>query len=209
MKCHRPALKTLEHSEARGATTAEVLAEIRACTVCAPYLPNPPRPILQASSSARLRIIGQAPGRLAHESGIPFNDPSGEVLRDWLGVDRDTFYDAGLIALVPTGFCYPGTRDGADLPPRPECAPLWQARLAATMPCVRLTLLVGGWSHAFHLGAKGRVADTVARYRETLPAVFPLPHPSWRNRAWAARNPWFASDVLPALRQAVARALAD
>lgn len=188
--------------------TATVLAEIRACRVCAAQLPQPPRPILQAGRRARLLIVGQAPGRRAHDSGIPFNDPSGDVLRAWLGVSREVFYDPDQVALVPTGFCYPGTAHGADLPPRPECAPLWQARLTATLPDIRLTLLVGGWSHAFHLGARGTVAATVAGYRAHLPQRFPLPHPSWRNRAWAARHPWFEAEVLPALRERVARVLA-
>lgn len=188
--------------------TATVLAEIRACTVCAAQLPQPPRPVLQAGASARLLIVGQAPGRLAHETGVPFNDPSGDVLRAWLGVDRAVFYDPARIALVPTGFCYPGTSDGADLPPRPECAPLWQARLRATMPNIRLTLLVGGWAQRFHLGTRASVATTVAAWRSHLQhGVFPLPHPSWRNRAWAARNPWFEAEVLPALRRRVTRAL--
>ena len=188
-------------------TTAVLLAEIRACRVCAAHLPNEPRPVLQAGSRARLLVIGQAPGRRAHESNTPWNDPSGDALRQWLGVDREIFYDPARVALVPTGFCYPGTVDGADLPPRPECAPLWHARLLATMPQIRLTLLVGGWAHAYHLGARASVAQTVMAYRSHLPHRFPLPHPSWRNRAWSARHPWFASEVLPALREQVAAAL--
>jgi len=130
------------------------------------------------------------------------------VLRAWLGVSREAFYDADRIALVPTGFCYPGTVNGADLPPRPECAPLWHARLLATMPAIRLTLLVGSWAQRHHLGTSDTVAATVAAYRAHLPGVFPLPHPSWRNRAWAARHPWFEAEVLPALRGSVAQALA-
>ncbi|HRZ01554.1 MAG TPA: uracil-DNA glycosylase family protein [Burkholderiaceae bacterium] len=189
-------------------TTAQVLALIRACQVCAAHLPQPPRPVLQAGAGARLLIVGQAPGLRAHDSGTPWNDPSGEVLRAWLGVSREAFYDADRIALVPTGFCYPGTVNGADLPPRPECAPLWHARLLATMPAIRLTLLVGGWAQRHHLGTRDTVAATVAAYRAHLPGVFPLPHPSWRNRAWAARHPWFEAEVLPALRCSVAQALA-
>ncbi|MEF9943444.1 MAG: uracil-DNA glycosylase family protein [Burkholderiaceae bacterium] len=189
-------------------STAVVLAEIRACRVCAAQLPNEPRPILQAGSRARLLVIGQAPGRRAHDSNTPWNDPSGDVLRSWLGVSREVFYDAAKIALVPTGFCYPGTAGSADLPPRPECAPLWHARLLATLPQVALTLLVGGWAHAYHLSTRASVAQTVAAYRTYLPHRFPLPHPSWRNRAWSARNPWFAAEVLPALRERVADVLA-
>ena len=189
-------------------TTHQVLAQIRACRVCEAYLPQPPRPVLQAGAGARLLIVGQAPGRRAHDSGIPFNDPSGDVLRSWLGVTREVFYDPERIALMPTGFCYPGTVAGADLPPRPECAPLWHARLLATLPEIRLTLLVGGWAHRYHLGTRASVAATVAAWRKHLPGVFPLPHPSWRNRAWAARHPWFEAEVLPALRARVKRMLA-
>lgn len=189
-------------------TTHQVLAQIRACRVCEAYLPQPPRPVLQAGAGARLLIVGQAPGRRAHDSGIPFNDPSGDVLRSWLGVTREVFYDPERIALMPTGFCYPGTVAGADLPPRPECAPLWHARLLATLPEIRLTLLVGGWAHRYHLGTRASVAATVAAWHEHLPGVFPLPHPSWRNRAWAARHPWFEAEVLPALRARVKRMLA-
>jgi uracil-DNA glycosylase len=189
-------------------STSAVLAQIRACQVCAAHLPQPPRPVLQAGAGARLLIIGQAPGRRAHDSGVPFNDPSGDVLRDWLGVTREVFYDPERIALMPTGFCYPGTVNGADLPPRPECAPLWHARLLATLPAIRLTLLVGGWAHRCHLDTRASVGATVAAWREHLPRVFPLPHPSWRNRAWAARHPWFEAEVLPALRMKVAAALA-
>jgi uracil-DNA glycosylase len=189
-------------------STAAVLAQIRACQVCAAHLPQPPRPVLQAGAGARLLIIGQAPGRRAHDSGVPFNDPSGDVLRDWLGVTRELFYDPERIALMPTGFCYPGTVNGADLPPRPECAPLWHARLLATLPAIPLTLLVGGWAQRHHLGTRAPVAATVAAWREHVPRVFPLPHPSWRNRAWAARHPWFEAEALPALRAQVRRALA-
>lgn len=190
-------------------TTEQVLALIRACRVCEAHLPQPPQPVLQAGAAARLLIVGQAPGRRAHESLTPWNDPSGEVLRAWLGVSREVFYDLDRIALVPTGFCYPGTVDGADLPPRPECAPLWHARLLATMPRIRLTLLVGGWAHRHYLGTREPVAATVAAYRAHLPRVFPLPHPSWRNRAWANRHPWFVTEVLPELRRRVTQALAN
>ena len=150
-------------------------------------------------------IVGQAPGRRVHESGIPWNDPSGDRLRAWLGMDRDTFYDSARIAIVPVGLCYPGTVNGSDLPPRPECAPLWQPRFRAALPRLRLTLLVGQYAQAHYLGAarKKTLSETVRAYREYLPDFFPLPHPSWRNTAWITRNPWFAAQLLPALRGAI------
>lgn len=180
-----------------------LLAEVRACTICAVHLPNPPRPVLQAARSARVQVVGQAPGRKVHESGIPWNDPSGDLLREWLGIDRDTFYDARRIAIVPAGFCYPGKGPSGDLPPRPECAPQWHPRLRALLPQVRMTLLIGQYAQAYYLGRRrGKsLADTVRAYREFLPEFFPLPHPSPRNRRWLAQNPWFERDVLPALRR--------
>ena len=154
---------------------------------------------------ARLLIVGQAPGRRVHESGIPWNDPSGDVLRAWLAMDRDAFYDTSRIAIVPAGLCYPGTVGDADLPPRPVCAPLWQPRFRAALPDVRLTLLVGMYAQAFYLKEtrKRTLSETVRAYGEYLPEFFPLPHPSWRNRAWAKRNPWFEARVIPELRRRV------
>lgn len=184
--------------------------EARACRICAPQLPLGPRPVFLAGRSARVLIVGQAPGRRAHDTGIPWNDPSGETLRAWLALDRAAFYDRSRIAIVPIGLCYPGTAGGADLPPRPECAPLWQARFRAALPGIRLTLLVGAYAQAFHLKKRKKqtLAKTVQAYREYLPEFFPLPHPSWRNRAWLARNPWFARRVVPELRRCIIRALA-
>lgn len=184
---------------------SRVSAEARACTLCKQQLPFKPNPVFLAGRTARLLIVGQAPGRRVHETGIPWNDPSGDVLRAWLGMERSEFYDRSRIAIVPAGLCYPGTQNGADLPPRPECAPLWQPRFRAALPGIRLTLLVGRYAHAFYLkeSAKRTLAETVRSYRDYLPEFFPLPHPSWRNRAWLARNPWFAKDVLPALRRRV------
>jgi uracil-DNA glycosylase len=184
---------------------AVVSREARACDTCSESLPYKPKPIFRVGKTARLLIVGQAPGRLAHETGIPWNDPSGEVLRAWLGMDRDQFYDTSRIAIVPTGLCYPGTVDGADLPPCPQCAPLWQPRFRAALPEVRLTLLVGSYAHAFYLKERRKrtLADTVRAYREYLPEFFPLPHPSWRNLLWQRRNPWFAKSVVPALRRRV------
>ena len=183
-----------------------LLAEVRACRLCEADLPLGPRPVLQASASARLLIVSQAPGTKVHETGLPFNDPSGDRLRDWLGVDRPTFYDAKRIALVPMGFCYPG-RDarGGDKPPRPECAPLWQPQIRPKLKKVELTLLVGLYAQAFYLGrARGKsLTETVRAWREHLPAFLPLPHPSWRNTAWLKKNPWFESELLPELRQRV------
>lgn len=191
-----------------GDPLARLLAEVRACRVCAAHLPLGPRPVLRASATARLLIIGQAPGTRVHATGIPWNDRSGDRLRDWLGLDRARFYDERRIAIVPMGFCYPGVdRHGGDLPPRPECAPLWHARLRVHMPAVALTLLVGSHAQRFYLGARRRrtMTDTVRAWRDCLPDFVPLPHPSWRNTGWLKRNPWFETDLLPFLRAAAAR----
>jgi uracil-DNA glycosylase len=182
-----------------------VSREARACRFCEKHLPQAPKPIFRVGRAARLLIVGQAPGRRVHETGIPWNDPSGEVLREWLALDREAFYDTSRIAIVPVGLCYPGTVDGADLPPCRECAPLWQPRFRAALPEIRLTLLVGAYAQAFYLQGRRKktLADTVRAWRDYLPEFFPLPHPSWRNFGWLARNPWFAKDVLPALRRRV------
>lgn len=188
----------------------KLLHQVRACTVCAPHLPLGPRPILRAGATARLLVVGQAPGRRVHETGIPWNDPSGDRLRSWLGMDRDTFYDESRIAIIPTGFCYPGTGKGGDLPPRPECAPRWHPPLLAVLPDIRLTLLIGQYAQAYYLGprAKKALTETVAAWKEYLPQYLPLPHPSPRNQMWLKRNPWFERDLLPVLRQKVREALA-
>jgi uracil-DNA glycosylase len=180
-----------------------LLAEVRACTACADALPLGPRPLVQASATARILIASQAPGTRAHGSGIPFDDASGERLRDWLGLTSQEFYDARHVAIVPMGLCYPGRlRGGGDAPPRPECAPLWRQRLLDQMPALRLTLLIGGHAQRHVLGL-GKMTDQVADFRRHLPSLFPLPHPSWRTRHWATRNPWFEAELLPALKQAV------
>jgi uracil-DNA glycosylase len=181
-------------------------AEARACRVCEAHLPLGTRPTFRVSPTARLLIVGQAPGTKVHATGIPWNDASGDRLRDWLGLDRDSFYDVSRIAILPVGFCYPGVdRHGGDLPPRPECAPTWQNRFLALMPRIELILLVGSYAQAFHLLArrKGGMAETVAAWREYLPRYLPLPHPSWRNTAWLRRNAWFSDTLLPDLRERV------
>jgi uracil-DNA glycosylase len=187
-----------------------LIAEIRACTVCAPDLPLGPRPVLRGRPSARLLIISQAPGTRVHETGLSFNDRSGDRLRAWLALDRETFYDETRIAIAPMGFCYPG-RDGkgGDLPPRRECAPLWHAQLLAFFPAVELTLLVGSYAISYYVpGARaGSMTDAVTRWRELLPEVFVLPHPSWRTTRWLRDNPWFESEALPELRARVAVAI--
>lgn len=187
-----------------------LLTEIRACHLCEAHLPLGPRPVLQASSTSRLLIVSQAPGRKVHDTGIPFNDVSGERLREWLGIDRDTFYDASRIAIVPMGFCFPGTGRGGDLPPRPECAPTWHPRLLPLLKQVKLTLVIGQYAQAGMLGVpRGtRLTDTVQAWGEYLAqGRLPLPHPSPRNRLWLVRNPWFEAELLPILRKLVAALL--
>jgi uracil-DNA glycosylase len=169
-----------------------------------------PRPVFRVGKSARLLVVGQAPGRRVHETGVPWNDPSGDVLRAWLAMDRDGFYDASRIAIVPVGLCYPGTADGADLPPRPECAPRWQPRFKSALSDVRLTLLVGQYAQRYYLGKerKATLTETVRAFEEYLPEYFVLPHPSWRNKAWIKKNPWFTKLVIPELHRRVKRVLA-
>lgn len=189
--------------------------DVRGCTLCAEHLPLGPRPVLRPSATARLLIVGQAPGTKVHESGIPWNDPSGDRLRGWLGIGRETFYDRRRVAIVPMGFCYPGrlqrSGGGGDAPPRPECAPHWHAALLALMPAVTLTLLVGQYAQAHYLGdRRGRtLTETVARWREFLPEYLPTPHPSWRTRGWVSRNPWFEAELLPVLRARAAVLVAE
>jgi len=186
-----------------------LLEEIRACRICEAHLPLGPRPTLQAGAGARLLIVGQAPGTRVHATGIPFNDPSGDRLRRWLGVDRPVFYDRERIALVPAGFCYPGKGSGGDLPPRPECAPAWQEKVRRHMPKIGLTLLVGQYAQAHYLGGRRKetLAATARAYREYLPAFWPIPHPSPRNLLWLKRNPWFEAEIVPALQAEVRRRL--
>ncbi len=186
-----------------------LLGKISQCTVCAAHLPHAPRPVLSASSRSRILIIGQAPGRRVHESGVPWQDQSGNNLRAWLGVDKETFYDQNLFALIPMGFCFPGKGKSGDLPPRPECAPLWHPQLLAAMKSVKLTLLIGQYSQRHYLGAAAgeNLTGTVQHFLDYLPQFLPLPHPSPRNGIWLRRNPWFERELLPVLKQLVSREL--
>jgi uracil-DNA glycosylase len=183
-----------------------LLRQVRACRLCASQLSTEPRPILQLDPRARILVAGQAPGARAHASGVPFDDPSGDRLRGWMGVSRDVFYDPLRIAILPMGFCYPGRGRSGDLPPRPECAPVWRDRLLATLKDVRLTLVIGAYAQAFHLpeGSRRSVTESVRAWRDQWPAVLALPHPSPRNDLWLRRNPWFETDVLPVLRKRIA-----
>ena len=185
----------------------DLAAEVRACTYCADKLPLGPRPILRISTTATILIASQAPGTKVHVSGTPWTDASGVRLRNWLGMTPEEFYDPARIAILPMGLCYPGRLPrGGDAPPRPECAPLWRRRLLDAMPGIRLTLLVGSYAQADALGP-GAMTERVRDFAKYLPRYFPLPHPSWRTEVWEKRNPWFVTDVLPALRAEVRRVL--
>jgi len=179
--------------------------EIEACTACSAYLPLGPRPVLQFSPTARLLIVGQAPGTKVHASGVPWDDASGARLCEWTGLTRDQLHDPALVAIVPMGFCYPGKGKSGDLPPRRECAPLWHGRVLAELPQDRLTLLVGSHAQKYYLpeARKRTMAEIVQDFRSFAPEFFPLPHPSWRSTIFMRRNEWFERDVLPALRQKV------
>ena len=187
------------------AVTAKLLDEVRACRLCEPHLPLGPRPVLQVQSGARMLIAGQAPGSKVHQSGVPFDDASGDRLRDCMGIDKAVFYDAACVAILPMGFCYPGTGNSGDLPPRPECAPAWRDKLLARMPGLELTLVIGQYAQVWHLkdARKATLTETVVAWRDHWPAVLPLPHPSPRNNIWLKRNGWFEDDVIPVLRKRV------
>lgn len=188
----------------------ELLQQIKNCTVCAQQLKDGVNPILAASPNSKLIIIGQAPGRMVHQTGIPWNDKSGDNLRSWLGIDKATFYNTKSIALVPMGFCYPGAGKTGDLPPRPECAPLWHEKLLAFMPNAQLVLLIGQYAQKYYLGetAKSSLTETVQNFKNYLPNYFPLPHPSPRNNIWMAKNEWFGQTVLTELKDRVQNLLA-
>ena len=183
----------------------QLLRDIRACRLCEAFLPLGPNPVLRASAQARLLIVGQAPGKRVHASGIPWDDASGRRLRDWLQMDAATFYDERRVAIVPMGFCYPGKAGSGDAPPRPECRAAWHPRLIPLMPKVGLTLLIGQYAQAYFLGARRKpsLGETVRAWREYLPGHLPLPHPSPRNVGWFKANPWFEAEVLPVLRERV------
>ena len=187
----------------------DLLNQVRACRVCEQELPLGANPVLRAQTSARILIIGQAPGTRVHATGIPWNDPSGDRLRDWMGVNEDLFYDRSKLAIVPMAFCFPGyDAKGSDLPPPKICAETWHQQVLSALKNVRLTLLVGGYAHGWHLGRKAGVTETVAAWRDLGPDVIPLPHPSWRNTAWLKKHPWFEAELLPVLRARVVEVLA-
>ena len=188
-----------------------LLDEARTCEICVPHLPAGPRPVLTAHRRARILIIGQAPGRRVHETGVPWDDPSGDRLRDWLGVEREMFYDEESFALLPMGFCYPGKGKSGDLPPRPECATTWHDALLEHLDDIQLTLLIGQYAQARYLGERRAktLTKTVESWQDYQPQYLPLPHPSPRNNIWLRKNPWFAEQILPHLRQRVETALAS
>ncbi len=197
-------------STRRQESFTSLVKRVRECTICADVLPLGPRPVFQVHPQARILIVGQAPGRRVHETGIPFNDPSGDRLRQWTGLTREQFYDERQVALLPMGFCYPGTGKSGDLPPRPECAATWREKLLSTLPHLQLTLVIGQYAHAWHLPeAKGNLTDTVRQWRQYWPQVIPLPHPSPRNNLWLRRNPWMEQELIPALQKRVAEILND
>lgn len=187
---------------------ADLLDDVRACTICAAHLPHGVRPVLQVSPEARVLIAGQAPGRKVHESGVPFDDASGDRLRAWMGVSREVFYDPQQIAILPMGFCYPGTGRSGDLPPRPECAPAWRDQLLALLPDMEVALVIGQYALAWHLPDEKRsLTETVRAWSSCTPGIIPLPHPSPRNNIWLKRNPWFEKERIPDLRRRVSDAL--
>ena len=185
-----------------------LLRDVRSCTICTEHLPHGPRPVLQVHPSARILIVGQAPGRKVHASGLPFTDASGDRLRDWLGISSETFYDPNQIALLPMGFCYPGTANGGDLPPRPECAKTWRSQLLAQLKRIQFTIVLGQYAIKYHLPNAGTsVTEVVQSWRSHWPTLIPLPHPSPRNNIWLRRNPWFDAELIPPLRLRVAEVL--
>jgi uracil-DNA glycosylase len=186
----------------------QLMTQVRSCTLCAEYLPLGPRPVLIADPRARLLIIGQAPGTRVHATGIPWNDPSGDRLREWLGLDAEQFYDARRVAIVPMGLCYPGRGKSGDLPPRPECAPTWHQRIFSQLPDIQLTLLVGQYAQRYYLDKRHKnLTDRVKAWREYGPQWVPLVHPSPRNQYWLQTNPWFERELIPDLQRRVSSLL--
>ena len=187
-----------------------LISEISACQICQAHLPHGPRPVLQIGSQARILVAGQAPGRKVHESGVPFDDASGERLRNWLGVSKEQFYNGKLFAVLPMGFCYPGTGKSGDLPPRPECAPAWRAQVLSRLKKLKLTLVIGQYAQAYHLPmSQGSVTELALAWRKTWPHTVALPHPSPRNNLWLKRNPWFETELVPKLRILIAEIIAN
>lgn len=186
---------------------SELLHEIQACTICEAHLPLGPRPVLDFAPENKIAIIGQAPGTKVHASGVPWDDQSGKRLRDWMGVDDNLFYDSGLFAIIPMGFCYPGRGKSGDLPPRKECAPQWHAPVMDHLPNLSLVLLIGAYAQAYYLPKtrKRNLTETVRNFEEYLPKYFPLVHPSPRNKIWQKKNPWFETEVLPVLKERIAQ----
>ncbi len=202
------ALKRSSSGEIDFGVFEKLVDQILSCQICTASLPLGARPVLQVHPRARILIASQAPGRRVHNSGIPFDDPSGDRLREWMGIGSNAFYDPKKIAIVPMGFCYPGTGRSGDLAPRPECAPAWRKPLLSQLNNIELTLVIGQYAQAYHLGTSRRsLTEIVRSWCEYWPALVPLPHPSPRNRGWMQRNPWFGEDVLPALRQRVGELL--
>ena len=183
----------------------QLTKQIKACNVCKAYLPLGPRPVIQVGTSAKILIVGQAPGSKVHETGIPFNDPSGDRLRLWMGIDKENFYDENKVAIVPMGFCFPGTGKSGDLPPRPECADIWRVKLLELLPNIALIVVVGQYAQSWHLGAanKENLTETVRAWQEYWPMAIPLPHPSPRNNIWLKKNAWFEAQILPSLQKRV------
>ena len=188
-----------------------IVSDVRKCTLCEPDLPLGARPVLQVDDQAKILIAGQAPGIRVHKSGIPFTDPSGDRLRQWMGVDKDTFYDATKIAILPMGFCYPGTGKSGDLPPRPECAKTWRAEILAAMPNIELILVIGIYAQKWHMGdvKQKNLTETVKNWRDYWPERLPLPHPRPGNNIWLKKNPWFEQEVIPHLQARVAQLMSE
>lgn len=185
-----------------------LVKEVRACTICEKHLPLGPRPVFQLDPAAKILIVGQAPGTRVHETGITFNDPSGDRLREWLGVGRDEFYDPKKFAILPMGFCYPGTGKSGDLPPRPECAETWRAKLLECLPVLEFKFILGQYAIDYHLGkSKGTLTDKVKQWRDYWPEMVPAPHPSPRNNRWLKNNPWFEQELIPEVQQRVKKIL--
>lgn len=190
-------------------TINSLLRDVKKCTICQTYLPHGVRPILQVNANAKILIAGQAPGRKVHESGIPFDDASGDRLREWMGISKEVFYDANKIAILPMGFCYPGTGKNGDLPPRPECEPTWRSQLLEQLPDLEVTLVIGQYAQAYHFdNTHSSLTERVKSWKTYWPAKVPLPHPSPRNNIWLSKNPWFVTDLLPLLQKNVSRILA-